>query len=147
MTFLKKQTVDVDGQSVEITQLSGLDRFDFMEYCAEMPQPAKVEPLGENPSEAEREQYSIALSKSYRHWGRLSFVGHCRLIAYGYPGDTGDIDQRHQEIMKMMSPEQAKALHDEIARFSGMPLPDDSDSPPSDEAGEETPSEPIDPKA
>ncbi|UTV29000.1 phage minor tail protein domain-containing protein [Photobacterium atrarenae] len=147
MTFLKKQTVDVDGQSVEITQLSGLERFDYLEYCADLPQPDEVAPMGENPSEEQKKQYAQAIAKAHRTWTKLTFLFHSRLVAYGLKGEATDIEQQHQVVMSTMTPDQIKHLHDEIARFSGMPLLNDEQNESSEESTIETSSEPIDPKA
>lgn len=85
----------------------------------------------------------------------MNFIMQARLVAHGTNFDLDDIDERHQYIMTAMSKEQIKELHDEVAKLSGMPLPDEK--PSSEEGAEpETPEkdgeqeddlEPVDPKA
>lgn len=78
-----------------------------------------------------------------------------RLVAHGTNFDIDDIDERHQYVMTAMSKEQIKELHDEVAKLSGMSLPDEAPSSEED-AEPETPEkdgeqeddvDPVDPKA
>ena len=72
-------------------------------------------------------------------------------MAYGYRNDVHNIDDRHNEIMSIMTPERIAELYQEIASFSGIPLPEDSTSTEEEtstaESSEETTTqEPVDPK-
>ncbi len=144
--FLKTKEVPLDGEEVTITQLSGLERFDFLDYCTDLPKPDQPEPPGENATQLEKEKYLEDMSKNIKQWQRINFMGQSRLVAYGYKEPSEDIDERHQQIMSSMMPDQVKLLHDEIAKFSGIPLPEpveETDEPSSEP--EET-QEPADPK-
>ncbi|ELB2154327.1 hypothetical protein QNZ88_001147 [Vibrio parahaemolyticus] len=154
-TFLKQKTVPVGDDKVTLTQLSGLDRYDFMDFCSEQAFPESVEALSEKASKEEKEAQLQKMDKVTRQWNRLNFIMQARLVAHGTNFDINDIDERHQYIMSAMSKEQIKELHDEVAKLSGMPLPDET--PSSEEDVEpETPEkngeqeddlEPVDPKA
>lgn len=69
-----------------------------------------------------------------------------RLVAFGSHFDIEDIEERHQHIMASMSVEQIKHVHDEVAKLSGMELPE-----PEEDAEASNPEpddkEPVDPKA
>ncbi|HHF3108963.1 TPA: phage minor tail protein G [Vibrio diabolicus] len=154
-TFLKQKTVPVGDDKVTLTQLSGLDRYDFMDFCSEQIFPESVEALSENASKEEKEAQLQKMEKVTRQWNRLNFIMQARLVAHGTNFDIDDIDERHQYVMSAMSKEQIKELHDEVAKLSGMSLPDETPSIEED-AEPETPEkdgeqeddlEPVDPKA
>ncbi|ENQ1529584.1 hypothetical protein ACEOHI_000841 [Vibrio parahaemolyticus] len=154
-TFLKQKTVPVGDDKVTLTQLSGLDRYDFMDFCSEQTFPESVEALSENASKEEKEAQLQKMEKVTRQWNRLNFIMQARLVAHGTHFDIDDIDERHQYVMTAMSKEQIKELHDEVAKLSGMSLPDEAPSSEED-AEPETPEkdgeqeddlEPVDPKA
>ncbi|MBS9813925.1 phage minor tail protein domain-containing protein [Vibrio alginolyticus] len=154
-TFLKQKTVPVGDDKVTLTQLSGLDRYDFMDFCSEQTFPESVEALSENASKEEKEAQLQKMEKVTRQWNRLNFIMQARLVAHGTNFDIDDIDERHQYVMSAMSKEQIKELHDEVAKLSGMSLPDETPSIEED-AESETPGkdgeqeddlEPVDPKA
>ncbi|HCZ9045838.1 TPA: hypothetical protein O4G41_002337 [Vibrio alginolyticus] len=154
-TFLKQKTVPVGDDKVTLTQLSGLDRYDFMDFCSEQAFPESVEALSEKASKEEKEAQLQKMEKVTRQWNRLNFIMQARLVAHGTNFDIDDIDERHQYVMSAMSKEQIKELHDEVAKLSGMSLPDETPSIEED-AEPETPEkdgeqeddfEPVDPKA
>ncbi|HHF3026709.1 TPA: phage minor tail protein G [Vibrio diabolicus] len=154
-TFLKQKTVPVGDDKVILTQLSGLDRYDFMDFCSEQAFPESVEALSEKASKEEKEAQLQKMEKVTRQWNRLNFIMQARLVAHGTNFDIDDIDERHQYVMSAMSKEQIKELHDEVAKLSGMSLPDETPSIEED-AEPETPEkdgeqeddlEPVDPKA
>lgn len=147
-TFLKTQNVTVDGEEIVITQISGLDRFDFLDYCTDLPKPENPLKPAEDASEQEKEKYLDEMSKNIKQWQRVNFIGQSRLVAYGYKEPSEDLEERHNQIMRTMTPDQVKYLHDEIAKFSGIPLPEpvvETESDESDVNSEEAP-EPVDPK-
>ncbi|QPL54814.1 hypothetical protein [Vibrio navarrensis] len=144
--FLKKKTVPVDGEEVEITQLSGLDRFNFLDYCSDLPKPETPERPAENASSKEMDQFYEAMSVASKKWERLSFMGQSRLVAYGTQFDIDDLEERHQYIMSSMMPQQVKQLHDEIAKFSGIPLPKSEENTEEPNSEPEEAQEPADPK-
>ncbi|EIL8372574.1 MULTISPECIES: phage minor tail protein domain-containing protein [Vibrio harveyi group] len=154
-TFLKQKTVPVGDDKVTLTQLSGLDRYDFMDFCSEQAFPESVEALSEKASKEEKEAQLQKMEKVTRQWNRLNFIMQARLVAHGTNFDIDDIDERHQYVMSAMSKEQIKELHDEVAKLSGMSLPDETPSIEED-AEPETPEkdgeqeddvDPVDPKA
>ncbi|MDV5083167.1 phage minor tail protein G [Vibrio diabolicus] len=154
-TFLKQKTVPVGDDKVTLTQLSGLDRYDFMDFCSEQAFPESVEALSEKASKEEKEAQLQKMEKVTRQWNRLNFIMQARLVAHGTNFDIDDVDERHQYVMSAMSKEQIKELHDEVAKLSGMSLPDETPSIEED-AEPETPEkdgeqeddlEPVDPKA
>ncbi|CAK2034302.1 Phage protein [Vibrio crassostreae] len=144
-TFLKTKEVPFDGENIAITQLSGLERFDFLDYCSDLPKPETPVRPAEEASEQEHQQFYESMSSVAKKWERLSFMGQSRLVAYGCQFDIDDLEERHQFIMSSMIPDQVKTLHDEIAKFSGIPLPEpDEDTENSDKPEQEL--EPADPK-
>ena len=146
-TFLKTKSVVLDGENVTITQLSGFDRFEFLDYCTDLEKPKEpVKPEDESDSQAQ-EIFLQEMEKCLKRWGRVNFGGQSRLVAYGYVLDDEELslDERHQQIMSSMTPEQVKVLHDEIARFSGIPLPEPVDETNESDSVEEA-QEPADPK-
>ncbi|WP_407551920.1 phage minor tail protein domain-containing protein [Vibrio parahaemolyticus] len=154
-TFLKQKTVPVGDDKVTLTQLSGLGRYDFMDFCSEQAFPESVEALSEKASKEEKEAQLQKMEKVTRQWNRLNFIMQARLVAHGTNFDIDDIDERHQYVMSAMSKEQIKELHDEVAKLSGMSLPDETSSIEED-AEPETPEkdgeqeddlDPVDPKA
>ncbi len=118
-SFLKTKNIDVDGEQVTITQLSGLERFDFIDYCSDLPKPTPPEKPADDASEEEFNKYYEAMLIMAKKWERLSFIGHSRLVAYGTNLGIDDLEERHQYIMSSMMPDQVKSLHEEIAKFSG----------------------------
>lgn len=154
-TFLKQKTIPVGDDKVTLTQLSGLDRYDFMDFCSEQAFPESVEALSEKASKEEKEAQLQKMEKVTRQWNRLNFIMQARLVAHGTNFDIDDIDERHQYVMTAMTKEQIKELHDEVAKLSGMSLPDEAPSSEED-AEPETPekdgeqeddADPVDPKA
>lgn len=152
-SFLKTKTVPVGDGSVTIKQLSGLGRYDFMDFCSDQPFPEAIEALPEDAGKEEKEVWLSKMGKENRKWNRLNFVMQARLVAHGTDFDIDDIDERHQYVMTAMSKEQIKELHDEVATLSGMPLPDEEpvsveDKPEKpEENSEQEAQEPVDPKA
>ncbi|EOX3945023.1 MULTISPECIES: phage minor tail protein domain-containing protein [Vibrio harveyi group] len=154
-TFLKQKTVPVGDDKVTLTQLSGLDRYDFMDFCSEQAFPESVEALSEKASKEEKEAQLQKMEKVTRQWNRLNFIMQARLVAHGTNFDIDDIDERHQYVMSAMSKEQIKELHDEVAKLSGMSLPDETPSSeedvepetPEKDGEQEDDLEPVDPKA
>lgn len=126
-SFLKTKNIEVDGEQVTITQLSGLERYDFLDYCSDLPKPEAPDKPAEDASAKEMNQYYEAMLIMAKKWERLSFIGQARLVAYGTKFDIDDLDERHQYIMSSMMPDQVKQLHVEIANFSGIPLPEVND--------------------
>ena len=150
-SFLESKTVQVNGVDVVITQLSGLDRYNYMDFCSDLPEPERPILPAEGASEEEQEKYLVALGKYAQKWQRLNFIAQARLVAYGYRNDVHNIDDRHNEIMSIMTPEKIAELYQEIASFSGIPLPEDNNSTEEEtsttESSEETTTQdPVDPK-
>ncbi|HDU8571217.1 MULTISPECIES: phage minor tail protein G [Vibrio] len=149
-SFLESKTIQVNGVDVVITQLSGLDRYNYMDYCSDLPEPERPIKPAEDASEEEQEKYLIALGKYAQKWQRLNFIAQARLVAYGYRNEVHNIDDRHNEIMSIMTPEKIAELYKDIAAFSGIPLAEDNTSTEetsTTESSEETTTqEPVDPK-
>ncbi len=155
--FLKTKEVPIAGIPVTITQLSGLERLDFMEYCSSISEPERPIKPDDGASEIEQDNYLIELNKYTQQWFRINFIVQARLVAYGYREGEIDIDARQEQIMSMMTPEQVASLHNEIASFSGLPVPAQEETAPSDGSEtttttetattkENTTQEPTDPK-
>lgn len=145
-TFLKTQIVQLDGEDITITQLSGLDRFDFLDYCTDLPKPEQPVEPGENATILEKDKYLEEMSKNIKQWQRINFMGQSRLVAYGYKEPGDDLEERHKQIMGSMTPNQVKFLHDEIAKFSGIPLPEPVEETDESSSEPEETQEPADPK-
>ncbi|MGY0615870.1 phage minor tail protein domain-containing protein [Vibrio sp. FJH11] len=146
MAFLKEKTIPVGEQELTIRQLSGLDRFDFMDFCSDQTVPEQLEAPKEDANQEEKEAFLVKASKVAKQWDRLNFIMCARLVAFGSHFDIPDIEKRHQHIMASMSVEQIKYVHDEVAKLSGMELP----APEEDAKETETElddKEPVDPKA
>lgn len=146
-TYLKTKTVTINDSEVQISQLSGLARFDFLDYCSSKEHPNQPVNPGENATKEQVEQYELEMTRCYQKWQRLNFDCQARLVAYGMPTDE-DLDTRHKNVMSTMTPELVKQFHDEIAVFSGMPLPDAESEQPSEEEPDldVQSAEPVDPK-
>lgn len=149
-TFLKTKEVEMDGEKITITQLSGLDRFEFLDYCTDLTKPQQPVRPADDASQQEQDAFLEDMGKCLKQWGRVNFIGQARLVAYGYmvEDEESELDDRHQTIMASMTPEQVKFLHDEIATFSGIPLPEpvDENTDTSTEQPTEEQTEPVDPK-
>ncbi len=121
-----------------------------MDYCSGLPKPSQPEKPGDDASEQDMERYLEEFDKCLKQWQRINFTGQSRLVAYGYLEAGDDLEQRHQLVMSTMTLEQVKFLHDEIANFSGIPLPKEPEkaSEPDNAGAEQTAeqSEPADPK-
>jgi hypothetical protein len=144
-SFLKTKNVPFCDETITITQLSGLERYDFLDYCSDLPKPDVPDKPAEDASDKELNQYYEAMSAVVKKWERLSFMGQSRLVAYGIKFDIDDLEERHQYIMSSMMPDQVKELHDEIAKFSGIPLPEPEEET-EESADSDKESEPADPK-
>ncbi|HHG3263600.1 TPA: hypothetical protein ACPVX8_001290 [Vibrio parahaemolyticus] len=150
-SFLESKTIQVNGIEIQITQLSGLDRFDFMDYCSVLATPDRPEKPSEEATEAEQEKYLMALDRYSKQWYRINFTARARLVAYGYRNGVDDLEERHKQIMATMTEDHVSYLHDEIAKFSGIPLPEPETTTEvetsTETASEETTTqEPVDPK-
>ncbi|MFA1575560.1 phage minor tail protein G [Vibrio cyclitrophicus] len=149
-TFLKTKEITVDGETVTITQLSGLNRFDFLDFCSDLPKPIQPEKPSDDVTEQDYERYLEEYEKCLKKWQRINFTAQSRLVAYGYLEAGDDLEDRHQLVMSTMTPEQVKFMHDEIALFSGIPLPkepEESTEPENEEVDKsEEQLEPVDPK-
>ncbi|MDV5034054.1 hypothetical protein [Vibrio diabolicus] len=149
-SFLESKTIQVNGVDVVITQLSGLDRYNYMDYCSDLPEPERPIQPAEDASEEEQEKYLIALGKYAQKWQRLNFIAQARLVAYGYRNEVHDINDRHNEIMSIMTPEKIAELYNDIAAFSGIPLAEDytstEETSTTENSEETTTQEPVDPK-
>lgn len=147
--YLKSKTVPIGDQTVTLTQLSGLARFDFIEYLAELERPeTPVRPADDAPID-EKETYLEQFEKVVHQYRKLTFIGQSRLVAYGLMVPGEDIEQRHRYVMNNFTCEDVQTLHDEVAVFSGIPLNNtDESTQSSDEQGsDDSPQEPVGPKA
>lgn len=144
-SFLKTNTVDLDGEPIAITQLSGLNRFDFLDYCTDLPKPPTPTNPGAKATQEEKEAYLEEMSSNIKAWQKVNFTGQSRLVAHGCLEFGETLDERHTAIMSSMTPNQVKFLHDEIAKFSGIPLPEPVDETTESDSAEEA-QEPVDPK-
>ncbi|WP_165311052.1 phage minor tail protein domain-containing protein [Vibrio ziniensis] len=143
-TFLKTMLTTVGDQEVTLTQLSGLERFDFIEYVAEMEKPAMPVHPADDASPSEKEAYLDSINKVLHQFNKLTFIGQARLAAYGCKSFGEDIEQRHQFVMANFTTEQVKHIHDEVAVLSGIPLNNGDEAESSENQHESA--EPIDPK-
>lgn len=146
MAFLKEKTIQVGEQELTIRQLSGLDRFDFMDFCSDQTLPERLETPEEDASQEEKEAFLVKVSAVTKQWNRLNFIMQARLVAFGSHFEIADIEERHQHIMASMSVEQIKEVHDEVAKLSRMELPE-KDVDAEESASEQNDKEPVDPKA
>ncbi|EHK2883942.1 hypothetical protein J7H88_003563 [Vibrio parahaemolyticus] len=150
-SFLESKTIQVNGVDVAITQLSGLERYDYMDYCSDLPEPERPIKPAEGASEEEQEKYLKEMGKYVQKWQRLNFIAQARLVAYGYRDGVESIDNRHNEIMSIMTPEKTAELYKAVAAFSGIPLAEDNTSteeeaPTAESSDATTTQEPTDPK-
>jgi hypothetical protein len=118
--FLKKKTVEVEGNELVIHQISGLDRFDYIEFSLQMGRPTllnldEVQKL----SDEELKDYQDSL----REWERFVFRCKARLVAYGTMEPTENIEDKFVEVMQGFTTSHIDYLHDEIAELSGMVAP------------------------
>ncbi|MBE4585504.1 hypothetical protein BOO29_11075 [Vibrio navarrensis] len=125
MKYLKKDTVPIDGHQISIRQLSGLERFEFLEYLSstEMPETLNFS-RDDTPTEERELAYQRALQDSLRAWQKFNHLGQSRLVAYGLVDDelSDDIEERHKQVRQWFSDSSIKALHDAIAILSGMEM-------------------------
>ncbi|HDI3225462.1 TPA: hypothetical protein PMB55_000724 [Vibrio cholerae] len=141
--FLKKKKVALEGGEIEVTQLSGLERYDFIDYCTSLSRPEIPVMPSEDASREEKEAYLEECQKVAKQFERLTFICRARLVAYGCKAEPNtDIEERHQSVMASFTDEQVKKLHDEIALFSGIPIQSADENAEQEEQGE-----PVDPKA
>lgn len=146
--FLKTKQVTLDDDiTITITQLSGLDRYDFMDYCTNLPKPNEIAPIAEDATPEERENYINAMASNLTQWQCVTFKARSRLVAYGYREGDDCLENRHRQVMESMTPEQIDILHNEIAAFSGIPLPEPETLEESAVVSEQEAKEPVDPKA
>ncbi len=151
--FLKTKEIKIDEHKITITQLSGLERYDYLDYLTDIPRPVHPVRPEEGASEEESDNYLHELSALQKAWNKVMFIGASRLVAYGCKHDAFDIEdleERHIFVQENLSVEQINILHREIAEFSGIPIPelDEEESAETDENQTETKdsSEPVDPK-
>lgn len=129
--FLKASNIDINGSKIEFRQLSGLERFDFLDYVSTLKYPDQLAEPEKDASKVELEQYMNDMHRVMRDISKTTFKGQARLVAYAIVHDDVtelNIDERHQYVMSSFSVEDVKALHDAIAVLSGMPLPDQEQS-------------------
>ncbi|HDY7534923.1 TPA: hypothetical protein RQJ67_003510 [Vibrio vulnificus] len=131
MKYLKKKSVQIDGNDIAIRQLSGLERFEFFEFLSSLEEPAiPTRPRVDELSEKQQKDYQDALQASEISWKKITYLGQSRLVAYGLVDDdlSDDIDERHETVKQWFSDTAITQLHDEIALLSGMKIElDDSD--------------------
>lgn len=145
-TFLKKKDVPVGDQSVTLTQLSGLERYDFIEYVATLTKPKMPVQPPEDASISEKDAYLNNIEKVLNAFKKLTFIAQSRLVAYSCKELGDDLESRHQFVMDNFMPDQVKLLHDEVAVFSGIPLSQEPEDGAANESSDSA-KEPVDPKA
>ncbi|HIF9551119.1 TPA: hypothetical protein ACX6S2_003443 [Photobacterium damselae] len=129
--YLKKSDVEINGKKIGIRQLSGLERFDFLDFVSMLEYPKKLQELDNNVTQDEMELYLVDMHNLMREISKTTFQGQSRLVAYGIDIeelDSSNIDERQRWVMSSFSAEDIKILHDAIAVLSGMPLPDQEQS-------------------
>lgn len=145
-SFLSKKSVPIGDGSVTVTQLSGLERYEYIEYTSNLEQPAMPVQPDDSASESEKQQYLDAMAKIINLFGKITFQARARLVAYGMKDlDMPNLDERHQFVMAHFTEEHINTLHDEVALFSGIPLPKAKDTAEEPEQTEHQEG-PIDPK-
>ncbi|WGY45031.1 phage minor tail protein G [Vibrio sp. ABG19] len=146
-SFLSKKKVPIGDVSVTVTQLSGLERYEYIEYTSNLEQPSMPVKPDDSAPESEKQQYLDAMAKVINLFGKITFQARARLVAYGMKDwDMPNLDERHQYVMAHFTEEHINTLHDEVAEFSGIPLPKSKD-PEADHKQSEPSEGPIDPKA
>lgn len=146
-SFLSKKKVPIGDGSVTVTQLSGLERYDFIDFTSNLPKPETPDKPDDSAPEKERDHYLEKMAKVYNEYGKITFQARARLVAYGLKDlDMPDLESRHQYVMESFTEEHINTLHDEVALFSGIPLPK-SIEPEEDPKQSEPKEGPIDPKA
>ncbi|HAS6247918.1 TPA: hypothetical protein I7203_16340 [Vibrio vulnificus] len=140
MKYLKKKSVQIDGNDIAIRQLSGLERFEFFEFLSSLEEPAiPTRPRVDELSEKQQKDYQDALQASEISWKKITYLGQSRLVAYGLVDDdlSDDIDERHETVKQWFSDTAITQLHDVIASLSGMTIElDDSDMSTDPKEGE-----------
>lgn len=134
--YLKTSLVSINGVEVSIRQISGLERFDFLDYTSTLVYPELLPEPDENAPQEERDEYVTTTYRHMREVAKTTFFGQSRLVAYGMVSNDSaalPIDERHQLVMNSFTKEDIKLLHDEIAKLSGMSLPDEEQTDASSE--------------
>ncbi|MDO6707921.1 phage minor tail protein G [Photobacterium sp. 1_MG-2023] len=151
MSFLKTDTIEINGQPLLLTELSGLERYEHMDYSTKLQSeaPAEPEPLAEGASPVEHETRLFALQKWSQAWAKLSYLAQVNLVAYGIKGFEAvqgqSQEDRRRWVQENLSDQSVVKVHNAVGYLSGMVFEpkDDMDEP----ASETEPAEPIDPKA
>lgn len=124
--YLKCKQVEVNGCLVDISQISGYDRFEYLEWMSLIQEPEIPIQPDDNASLIDRKAYTKLLAAADRAWARISFNCQCRLIAHSFCqiecNKSQTIEDTYQRCLTNLSLEDAKTLHDEIAILSGMQL-------------------------
>lgn len=150
MSFLKTETIDINGQPLLLTELSGLDRFEHIEYCAGLEEkaPQKPDELPDDATEQQMEAHNLAIMRWCSLWEKLSFESQVNIVAYGvrFNECLDGIDTqeaRRQWVWANLSTKMIKKIHNALARLCEMAV---EPQYVGDEKAPE-PEEPIDPKA
>jgi hypothetical protein len=134
--FLKKKTVTIEGTDLEIHQISGLDRFDYIEFSLKQERPSLLDKESvQKLSDEELKDYQDSL----REWDLFIFRCKARLVAYGTMAPSENIEQKHIDVMTGLTTAHIDYLHNEIAELSGMVEPAKKKASDQD-------AEPVDPK-
>jgi hypothetical protein len=144
--MLETKTIKIGELSLTITQLSALDQSDFIEALDEVELPKQpLIDLPENASQDEMFHAERAIKKYSNRINRLVLEQQALLVAYGLKNsdeyaEHEDIQSIKNVILKTFSSQMVTEIHNEVAVFSGIPLPENQEL---DESSEK---EPIDPK-
>lgn len=117
--FLKKENTDIGGNQVDLNELSGLQRIEYLEYLTEIQKMSKS--FEELPNEEKGAKY-LRLNLDVNAWLISRSLWH--------NDNTKQVDQLKDQVLSSWSPNNIYIAAAKVMSLSGLNKSQDEESPP-----------------
>ncbi|MCW2473423.1 MULTISPECIES: phage tail assembly chaperone G [unclassified Symbiopectobacterium] len=117
--FLKKENTDIGGNQVDLNELSGLQRIEYLEYLTEIQKMSKS--FEELPNEEKGAKY-LRLNLDVNAWLISRSLWH--------NDNTKQVDQLKDQVLSSWSPNNIYIAAAKVMSLSGLNESQDEESPP-----------------
>lgn len=117
--FLKKENTDIGGNQVDLNELSGLQRIEYLEYLTEIQKMSKS--FEELPNEEKGAKY-LRLNLDVNAWLISRSLWH--------NDNTKQLDQLKDQVLSSWSPNNIYIAAAKVMSLSGLNKAQDEESPP-----------------
>ncbi|PLY37363.1 phage minor tail protein G [Pectobacterium carotovorum] len=117
--FLKKENTDIGGNQIDLNELSGLQRIEYLEYLTEIQKMSKS--FEELPNEEKGAKY-LRLNLDVNAWLISRSLWHS--------DNTKQVDQLKDQVLSSWSPNNIYIAAAKVMSLSGLNKAQDEESPP-----------------